>query len=521
MQHLLLFKGENALNFTEIHHPVPLLELLQLVPFLSALILWKLRNTPAAITAILFGLVELVLAIYLYQNFDTEIASMQFANKISFAGFSYHAAADGISVLFILLTALLGFLSSIFAIFRKLHYQGVLAIVALIQALLMSQFVTVDLLWFVVMSILEMIAVGYLLYRWATYIDAQPMITTYAQFMTISALLLLIGTFMLGWNYSDHHLMSSASLEGVGRWSFDLFDLALTPVEPAIATFIFFALFYGLGIRVPIFPFHGWLPITMQHGNVSVAPVFLLGLKVGIYGLLRFVFPILPDAVINWHKIVVLFAMVGIFYAAILAMRQKNLRRLMAYGVISHTGILTIGLFTLSRNGFEGGIMLAINFGLAISGLMFMTGLVWERTNTAVMSRLGGLFEFLPLVGIAFLIAGLAIIGMPGTPGFDAVHFVLEASIAEFGALITIAAALGNVTAAGFLLYAFQRAFLSEPECDTRQWNKKPATITENTITLAVLIVILGMGFFSDLWLDLFNHALDGLSSLYGNRGGH
>ncbi len=510
------------MEFIETQSSFPLLEVMQLLPLVVGLILWKIRNTSAAVIAILGLVAELILAIYLYQQFDTTIGStdfvtMQFANKANLLGLPYHAAVDGISILFILLTALLGLLSVLFAVFRKLHNTGVLALIVFIQALLMSQFMTVDLLWFVLMSILEVIAVGVLLYRWATYIDPEPMIFSYAKFMTISIILLVIGTFMLGWNYSDHQLNTT----GVSLWSFDLYDLAKTPVEPAIGTFIFFTLFYGFGIRVPIFPLHGWLPITMQHGNVSVAPVLLLGLKVGVFGLLRFVFPILPDAVISWHQIVVIFAMVGIFYAAVLAMRQTNIRRLMAYGVISHSGILTIGLFTLSRNGFEGGIMLAINFGLAISGLMFMTGLIWERTNTAVMSRLGGLFEYLPVVGIAFLVAGLAIVGMPGTPGFDAVHFVLEASIAEFGALITIAAALGNVTAAGFLLFAFQKAFLSEPECDTSKWDKNPARLTERVMALTVIVVILGMGFFSDLWLDLFDHALDGLSALYGNRGGH
>ncbi len=514
------------MQFIETQYTFPILEALQLLPLFAALLLWKIRNTPAAILAILATVAEMILAITLYQQFDTQIGSnefstMQFANKASLLGFPYHAAVDGISILFVLLTALLSLLSVLFVIFRKLHHTSVLGVMALIQALLMSQFVTVDLLWFVMMSILEIISVGYLLYRWATFIDPEPMIYTYTKFMSISIALMIIGTFMLGWNYSDHQLTGT----GVGRWSFDLYDLVKTPVEPAIGTFIFFSLFYGFGIRIPIFPLHGWLPITMQHGNISVAPVLLLGLKVGIFGLLRFVFPILPEAVIEWHQLVVIFAMIGIFYAAVLAMRQKNLRRLMAYGVISHTGVLTIGLFTLSRNGFEGGIMLAINFGLAISGLMFMTGLVWQRTNTAVMARLGGLFEYLPLVGIAFLVAGLAIVGMPGTPGFDAVHFVLEASIAEFGALITIAAALGNVTAAGFLLFAFQRAFLSEPECDTSQWDKSPIRLTERVMAVTVIVVILGMGFFSDLWLVLFDHALDGLSNLYGGmtgkEGGH
>ncbi|MFW5427081.1 MAG: NuoM family protein [Methylophagaceae bacterium] len=510
------------MQFTEIQSSFPILEALQLLPLVAALLLWKIRNTPAAVLAVLVAAAEMILAIILYRQFDTDVSSvefvtMQFANKTSLLGLPYHAAVDGISILFVLMTALLSLLSVLFVIFRGLHRTGVLAIMALIQATLMSQFVTVDLLWFVMMSIIEIISVGYLLYRWATFVDPEPMIYSYTKFMAISIILMLVGTFMLGWNYSDYQLNST----GIGHWSFDLYDLSGTPVEPAIATFVFFTLFYGFGIRIPLFPLHGWLPITMQHGNISVAPVLLLGLKVGIFALLRFVFPILPETVTEWHEMVIVFAMFGIFYAAVLAMRQNNLRRLMAYGVISHTGVLTIGLFTLSRTGFEGSIMLAINFGLAISGLMFMTGLVWQRTNTAVMARLGGMFEYLPMVGIAFLIAGLAVVGMPGTPGFDAVHFVLEASIAEFGALITIAAALGNVTAAGFLLFAFQKAFLSEPQCDTSRWDKSPAKLTEWIMSVTVIVVIMGMGFFSELWLDLFDHALDGLSTLFGNRGGH
>lgn len=509
------------MNFTEIQSAFPLslpiLEVLQLLPLFAALILWKIKGIPAAAIALFAATLELILTLMLYHHFDVQQSAMQFANHASLLGISYHSAVDGISILFILLTALLGLLAVLFIIFRKFYNTNILGVMALIQALLMSQFVTVDLLWFMMMSIMEIIATGYLLYRWATFIDAEPMIIRYSQFMVIGVLLMVVGTFMLGWNYSDYNLNNG----GTGAWSFDLFLLAKTPVEPAIGTFIFFALFYGLGIRIPVFPLHGWLPITMQYGNVTIAPVLLLGLKVGVYGLLRFVFPVVPEAVNDWHIIVVVFAMVGIFYAAVLAMRQTNLRRLMAYGVISHTGILTIGLFTLSRLGFEGGIMLAINFGLAISGLMFMTGLVWHRTNTAKLDRLGGLFEYLPQVGIAFLVAGLAIVAMPGTPGFDAVHFVLEASISEFGALITIAAALGNVTAAGFLLYAFQRAFLSEPSSDTSKWDKSPAHFTEWVMSITVIVVILGMGFFSDLWLDLFEKSLDGLSTLYGNRGGH
>ncbi len=495
------------MQFSEIQAIWLLLEALQLLPFVAALVLWHVRGKPAAIIGLLVAIFEMILALQLYQQFDLTTDSMQFARQFNlFAGLSYHVAVDGISILFVILTALLSLLGVLFVIFRKLYSTGVLAIMALIQALLMSQFVTVDLLWFVLMSMLEIIALGYLLYQWATFIDAEPMIIRYSQFMTIGILLMLVGTFMLGWNYSGHH---------GGVWSFDLYKLAATPIEPAIATFTFFVLFYGVGVRIPIFPLHGWLPTTIQQGNVAVAPMFLLGLKVGIFGLLRFVFPIMPQMVIEWHQIIIIFSVIGIFYAALLAMQQVNLRRLMAYAVISHTGILTIGLFTLHKEGFAGGIMLAINFGLAISGLMFMIGLVWQRTNTASIERLGGIFQFMPIVSIAFLISGLAIVGMPGTPGFDAVHLVLESAISEFGALVTIAAALGNVVAAGFLLFAFQKAFLAEPKGDTSRWDTTPAQITERTMAVIVIVVILAMGFFSELWLSLLDHSLNGLSTVY------
>ncbi len=506
---------EIMIQFTETQATWPILEVLQLLPFAAALILWHIRGKPAAILGLATVVIEMLLALQLYRQFDASIDNMQFATHANLLGLPYHAAVDGISILFVLLTALLSLLGVLFIIFRQLHHTGVLAIMAFIQALLMSQFVTVDLLWFALMSTLEIIALGYLLYRWATFVDAEPMITRYAQFMTVGILLLFIGTFMLGWNYSGQHQ---------GNWSFDLYDLAMTPIEPAIATFTFFALFYGLGVRIPIFPLHGWLPSTIQRGNVAVAPMFLLGLKVGIFALLRFVFPIMPEMVMQWHQVIIVFAIVGIFYAALLAMRQVNLRRLMAYAVISHTGIIMIGLFSLERSGFAGGIMLAINFGLAISGLMFMIGLVWQRTNTASIERLGGIFHYMPIVSIAFLISGLAIAGMPGTPGFDAVHLVLESSISEFGALVTIAAALGNVVAAGFLLFAFQKAFLSEPSGDTSRWDTSPARLTERAMAFIMIIVILAMGFFSDLWLSLFDHSLNNLSAVYEylleNQGG-
>ena len=246
-----------------------------------------------------------------------------------------------------------------------------------------------------------------------------------------------------------------------------------------------------------------------------MAQVFLLVLKVGIYGLVRFVFPLLPETVDRWSPYVVAFATAGIFYAALLALMQTYLRRLLAYAVVSHTSVLIIGLFSLGTAAFQGAVMLSANFGLAIAGLLFMTGCVYGRTRTTALEKLGGLFDRLPLIGIAFFMAGLSIVGMPGTPGFDAAHLVLEAAIGRFGALVTIAAALGNVAAAAFLLWAFQRAFLA-PRVEQRPQTIAPASATERLIAGALILVLLGAGFYSEPWLELVDAPLEALSGRFG-----
>lgn len=491
----------------------PILTVLQLFPLLSMVLLLPLRQSGYFYrAAMLLSATGILLAVDLFRVYDHTNTAMQLAEQIRLLSpLSYHAAVDGMSVLFILLTALLSFLvimySSIIPLEKPIRLPF---IVFAVQATLISMFVTLDLLWFTIMSGIELILLGYMVWRWATSPQRDLAMARYLQFMGFGFVLLLTGVMMLGWNY--------ANVTG-GNWSFDLFDLNQVSVDMTISSVIFYLLFYGLAIRMPLFPLHGWLPLVAEHGTVAIAPVFLLGLKIGIYGLLRFVFPLLPEAVLQWHEYVVIFAVTGIFYAAFMAMMQVNMRRLLAFAAVSHTGVLIIGLFSLSQIAFEGAIMLSINFGLATAGLLFMSGFVFWRTRTLLLSKLGSLFDPLPFIGIAFLISGLSIVGMPGTPGFDAAHLVLEASIHRFGALITIAAALGNVVAAGFLLWAFQRAFLSPK---VGQWNTRaiqPASFAEQLMAVLIIIIILAAGFYSEHWLALIENSMHRLGSLYSQPG--
>jgi NADH-quinone oxidoreductase subunit M len=147
---------------------------------------------------------------------------------------------------------------------------------------------------------------------------------------------------------------------------------------------------------------------------------------------------------------------------------------------------------------------------------VFMNGLVYRRTHTSQLPKLGGLFDQIPFLGIAFLVAGLSIVGMPGTPGFDAAHLVLEAAVERFGALVTIAAAIGNVIAAGFLLWAFQRAFLTPPADGMAAPKVEPTTPSEFLVAGLAMLVLLGAGFYSAPWLELIGRPMTELSTLFG-----
>lgn len=483
----------------------PLLSMLIALPLLGMAAGWVVKSARQAfILGVACAGVELALTIRLLSSFQTGAASLQFVERLPLTPFlAYHLGVDGVSVLFVTLTALLTLLVILYGEIVHERPAGIyVASVFAFEAVLMGLFLSIDLLEFWLVSLLELIPATFILSRWGVGPAKDYAVTRYLQDMIGGLALMLGGILILGWNHA----------ETTGDWSFALGDLATAPISRTQQSLIFVLLFYGLAVRMALFPFHAWLPIVAQHGPLATICVFLVGLKVGIYALLRFVLPLLPDAVHAWKGFVVALGMIGIFYGALLALMQINLRRLLAFAAVSHIGMLVIGVFCLNVEGLAGSLLLAITFGVAASGLLFVTGVIYRSTRTTLMPRLGGMFDALPLLGLTFLLAALSTMAMPGTPGFDAAHLMLEGAIETHHWGVAVAMATGSVASAAFLLWAFQRVFLAQRRDTVLRPEKIRLSVSEAALAGAVCVVLLGVGFYTKPWMEIVDGSLADLA---------
>lgn len=492
---------------------LPLLSALLVTPLVGIIIDWR---TKQARTAFALGLtvaaIELVLAIQVVAQFQSHTPGLQLLERFQILpGFSYAVGIDGISVLFLPLTALLTLFVMLYAQPHRWERPGAfVANILGVELALMGMFTALNLAQFWLFAALEIIPAALLIQRWGTSPARDRAAVHYVKAMLGGVTALLAGILLLGWN---HAVVA-------GYWSFDWEALLATPVPVAQQSWIFLLLFSGLAVRLALFPLHSWLPIVAKHGTVAIGMVLLVGVKVGVYGLLRFVLPLLPAAAEQWAGWVIALGLVGMVYGALLAVLQIDLRRLLAFGVISQTGVLIAGLFSLNVAGFKGGLLLSLNLGLSAAGLFVAAGLLNRRMQTTRFHRLGGLFDALPLLGLMFLVVVLGSIAMPGTPGFEAAHLVLEGTLEAFGWGVSTVVAFGNVLAAGYLLWAYQRIFLARnPKISERVL----LDLHHRELMMAALLcaVMIGVGLYADPWIQMIEAAVDEVARHFQVSAGH
>jgi NADH-quinone oxidoreductase subunit M len=490
----------------------PVLTFLMLAPLLTTLTIYYSRSSLIALRAGFVGtLITIMLSLYLLAVFDTDNPGIQLVEQIHFAGISYTVGVDGANILFIPLTAVLTFLTLVYTLITR-HVTDRLFIGCLLgyETILIGAFSALNLMQFWFWCLLELIPVALLTAHAGTGQKRRWLIVPLFQYWGSGLLMTLAGFMLLAFGLID----SEHSL------TFDWFTLKQNNAYLHDEVLIFILLFFGFAIRMPLFPFHGWLPQLAEHGTVASAAIFLVGLKLGIYSVIRFILPLVPGVAEQWAEFVVALSLLSIFYGAFQALLQFNIRKLLAFAVISHTGMLVIGIFSFNELGLEGSLLLSIVYGLATAGLLFSVGLIYERTRTSFITRLGGLFDTNSTLALLFLVSALSTMVMPGTPGFDAAHILVEGIIEEDGWLLAIAILLGNVMAAAFLLRAFQQIFIATPKRIHQPFSSTHHPVrTERLIAIVVSLLLIGSGFYTTPWLNFIDQDMTVIRQHYPVHG--
>jgi NADH-quinone oxidoreductase subunit M len=390
----------------------PVLSALIVFPLLLAPVLARLRDDRWAARVGEGGaLVWVLLHFYVLWSFRSQESAFQLVEEwVSPLGLSWHAGVDGISVLLLVMVGVLNLLVAIYAgHVGKERIGGYLATTSAVAGFSAGALCSLDVLQFWGFLVLGLGPSAWMIDRWGVGEGRREAALRYAAHFGVSAVLILAGILLNGW-----------FLHPIDHGRFDLLTWLEMTAPPEVQAMGFLLLALGFAMRVPLFPFHTWLPWVVEHGPLAGTGAFVVGLKLGAFGLLRFAIPAFPDAANRFGMALAVLAVITTFYGGLLALSQTSMRRMLAFACVSQVGPMVLGLATLNEHGLEGALLQMINLGLASAGLYFLAGFLMIRLGKPDLSNMGGLAHKAPLLGLSFLLLALANIGMPGPSGSTA-----------------------------------------------------------------------------------------------------
>lgn len=489
----------------------PILSCILFLPVVGAVLLWVVEDEDTVRSAALtIALVELALCIFVLLRFVPESAAMQFTERVPWIpalGISYHVAVDGISVLFVGLTAFLTVLVVAYS-WDTIRHQVKLYMMCLLalETTTMGVFVSLDLILFFVFWELMLIPSYFLIKLWGGGAERHYAALKFVIYTLLGSVFMLVGIALLNINFHEWALLHHADQV----YSFDFLDLLDVPIPLSQQMVIFWLMFLGFAFKAPVFPFHTWLPDALLEGPIGIA-VVLAGLKLGTFGFMRFSIPLLPDASKSETvvTILVVLGLCAILYGAWMALVQADLRRLLAYSSVSHLGFVVVGLFALNYQGLQGSLLTMINLGFSTAGLFFIAGFLYSRQQTTELSAFGGMAKQVPLLATFFLIIGLASIGLPGTNGFVGEFLILLGAFEAkwwFGAV----AVLGVIFGAAYFLWYYERSMLG-PVGTAVRTTMSDLHVREMIIAVSLSVMILWIGLYPSPFLRIMNGSVQAL----------
>jgi NADH-quinone oxidoreductase subunit M len=487
-----------------------LLTVLLALPVAGALALMVLPGGPKAHRAWGFGvaLLEFALSLLLWFGFDRAATAPQFAERLEWIpslGIRYAIGVDGLSLLMVLLTT---FLTAIAALAswgsvgeRTRSYYGLLL---MLETGMLGVFMAFDLFLFYVFWEVMLIPMALLIGVWGgkRRIYASLKFFLYTMAGSVLMLVAIIALVLI------HR-------QGAGSLTFDLATLYDSTLPRTAQMWLFSAFALAFAIKVPLFPFHTWLPDAHVEaptaGSVILAGVLL---KMGTFGFLRYCLPLFPQATLVFSPWLMGLAVVGIIYGALVAMVQPDLKKLVAYSSVSHLGFVMLGIFALNFQGIQGGVIQMVNHGLSTGALFLLVGMIYERRHTRNIADFGGLTKVMPGFAVCFMIVTLSSIGLPGLNGFVGEFLILLGAF-ETARPWAIVAALGVILSAIYMLWMFQRVMFGKIRHEANLL-LKDLTPREWAVLVPVLVLIVWLGVYPDPFLRTMDASIAGLLETYG-----
>lgn len=474
-----------------------------IIPFLP-----KGREGLAKWIALLASIPSLLIACYIYSAFDGSISTMQFVEGpftwIKAFNIQYFIGIDGLAVPMVLLTPLISTICIIASWNIDKQVRGYFSLFLLLESGMLGVFVALDFFLFYVFWEVMLLPMYFLIGIWGGARREYAAIKFFLYTLAGSVLMLLVMIAM--YLYSDGNTFNILSL--MDR-SIHLGPLA----DHSFRVACWVALMIGFAIKVPVFPFHTWLPDAHVEAPTAIS-VILAGilLKMGTYGMLRFCFPMFPDITFEYAQWIAIFGMINIIYGALCAMAQKDFKKLIAYSSISHMGFCLLGMASFTQAGLSGAVLQMFNHGTITAQLFLIVGIIYDRVHHRDIDGFGGLATVMPRYAVLTAFAFFAAMGLPGLSGFISEALVFLGSFGRWP-WYTAISAIGIVLTAAYMLWTYQRVFFCKVNEKYRALADINAREVVTLIPLVVIVVVLGV--YPKLMLSMMDVTLASINALF------
>lgn len=443
--------------------------------------------------------ITLLLTVILYLNFDTSTAAMQFVVKIPWIEqfhINYHLGIDGITLPMTFLNALLFFICTLSSWTIEKSVKGYFALLLMLQSTVFGVFFALDFFLFYVYWEVMLLPMFFLIGIWGGE-NREYAAIKFFLYTFFGSIFMLVGIIAL--YYATGKGVDSFSILAHHGGKFTELTVNIFGTTFSFERIFFWFMFLGFAIKVPVFPFHTWLPHAHVQAPTAVS-VILAGvlLKMGTYGFLRIAFPIFPAAAVEYSTIIAVLGLISVIYGALCAMAQDDVKKLVAYSSVSHMGFVMLGLSAMTIQGMNGAVLQMFNHGTSTAMMFLLIGILYERSHHRWIVKpdgskgFGGLYTKLPKYSVVFIIGMFASLGLPGLSGFISEALIFLGIYQKF-TTITVLAVIGLLIGAAYLLWMFKRMFFGEVNPDCEDYDDMNAREVFYMLPLCIAVIVFGI----------------------------